>query len=415
MEALDTPQIDEERFLADLDALAQIGSEAGGAVHRVAFSEADRAGRRWVIEQLEELGLDVRVDTAGNTLARYAGEKKMRPLGVGSHTDTVPHGGRFDGALGVVAAIGAVRALVRSGTHLRHPVEVIDFAAEEATMAGGTTGSQAMAGTFDPALLDRPAWDGVPVRQHLVAAGLEPEHLVRAARPAGDLAAYLELHIEQGDRLLEAGLSIGVVEGFVGIRRYLATFEGSANHAGTTGMSRRRDALVAAAPLVTEVDRLARELDVVATVGALEVHPGAPNVIPGRVEAIVEMRGPDRHVLDRFAKQLERQVCEAPGEGVRGRFELVVDKPAVQCDVAVVAAIEAACSKLGEDSIRLTSGAGHDAMNMATLCPQSMIFVPSQDGVSHSAKEFTTAADCVVGAKVLLATLLELDRGAESR
>jgi N-carbamoyl-L-amino-acid hydrolase len=398
------PVLDSERMLADLDALAQIGRGPDGALARIAYSPADQAGRAWVAAQLHALGLRVRADAAGNTIGLYAVTADLPPIALGSHTDTVPNGGTYDGALGIVAALACVRALHAARTSLRHPVEVINFAAEEATMAGGTTGSQAMAGLFNPAILDKAAWDGRPVREHLLAAGLDPAAFSTARRAPGSLAAYLELHIEQGDLLATAGVPIGIVTGFVGIRRYAVTFQGYANHAGTTPMHRRQDALVAAAPFITFVRDLAVAYDVVGTIGTLTVQPGAPNVIPGRVELIVEIRGLDSDRLDQVETALGEQARRAVARVVK-----VVSKPPVQADPGVVGALAAACEALGLAAMQMPSGAGHDAMCIATLCPQAMIFVPSQGGVSHSPDEYSAPEDCVNGARVLLAGLLQLE------
>lgn len=311
-----TPELDAARLLADLDALAQIGRAADGALNRIAYGPADQAGRAWVAEQMRALGMRVRADAAGNTIGLYPGAADLPPIALGSHTDTVPNGGNYDGALGVVAALACARALHAAGARLRHPLEVINFAAEEATMAGGTTGSQAMAGLFNPAIVEQAAWDGRPVREHLRAAGLDPDAVGEARRAPGSLAAYLELHIEQGDVLTAASVPIGIVEGFVGIRRYAVTFQGYANHAGTTPMHRRQDALVAAAPFVTAVRDLAVAYGIVATIGTLTVHPGAPNVIPGRVELIVETRGLDAAVLD----QAEAALVSGPATPASRRW-----------------------------------------------------------------------------------------------
>jgi N-carbamoyl-L-amino-acid hydrolase len=398
------PAIDGARLLNDLAELAQIGRDADGALNRIAYSAADQAGRAWVATQLQALGLRVRTDAAGNMIGWYAGTSDRPPIALGSHTDTVPNGGDYDGALGIVAALASIRALHAAGVRLRHPLEVINFAAEEATMAGGTTGSQAMAGLFNPAIFDKPAWDGRPVRAHLLASGLDPAIFTTAQRAPGSLAAYLELHIEQGDLLTTAAAPIGIVEGFVGIRRYAVAFPGYANHAGTTPMHRRQDALVAAAPFITFVRDLAIAHEIVGTIGTLTVSPGAPNVIPGRVELIVEIRGIDAGVLDRVEAALAEQTRSAGAH-----FSTVVSKAPVRADARVVGALAAACAALGVAAIPMVSSAGHDAMCMATLCPQAMIFVPSQGGVSHSPDEYTTPEDCVNGARVLLAGLLQLE------
>jgi hydantoinase/carbamoylase family amidase len=399
------PVLDADTMLADLAALAQFGRTEAGGVERVAYGPADLAARAWVAGRLRELGAEVAVDPAGNTIGRYPGREALPPLALGSHTDSVPDGGAFDGALGVVAALACLRALSEAGLRLRHPVELINFAAEEATMAGGTTGSQAMAGLYDPAGLDLPAWDGRPVREHLVAAGLDPARFREARRPPGSLAAYLELHIEQGETLTSAAATVGVVTGFTGIRRYALTFRGEANHAGTTAMARRKDALVMAAPFVLALRDLAVERGIVATVGSFTVHPGAPNVIPGRVELVAELRGLDSAVLDEVEAAVERLAAEAGAA-----FRAMVRKPPVAVDGRVAAAFAAVCEDRGLPYLSMPSGAGHDAMSMAAICPQGMIFVPSQGGVSHSPAEHTTPADCRAGAEVLLDALLRLDR-----
>jgi N-carbamoyl-L-amino-acid hydrolase len=399
------PELDGARLLSDLDRLAAIGADPAGGVSRVAYSPADIEARGWVRETMLDLGMEVRRDEALNVIGRYPGrEPGRKPVALGSHTDTVPNGGRFDGALGVVAALACVRALRDAGVRLRHPVEVIDFAAEEATLGGGTLGSLAMTGGLTRDALARPAWDGRTAAEHLRDAGLDARGLNRAVRPRRVLAAYLELHIEQGGTLDAAGVPIGVVEGIVGIRRFAVTFEGRANHAGTTAMADRRDALVMAAPFVLGVRDAAVEAGIVGTVGALRVLPGAPSVIPGRVELEAELRGLDEAELDRVEARLGELAERLGGQLVRTSA-----KPGVRSDPAVLEAIEAACGALGLACRRMPSGAGHDAMVLGRLVPHGMVFVPSRGGVSHSPDEFTPPERCVDGGRVLLSALLELD------
>ena len=269
-------------------------------------------------------------------------------------------------------------------------------------MSGGTLGSRAMSGQWDAAMAGAPAWDGRPVREHLLEAGLDPGRIAAAARRPGSLAAYLELHIEQGATLEQDGIDVGLVTGIVGIRRYAVSFEGEANHAGTTPMDRRRDALVAAAPFVLHVREVALRHGLVGTVGTLKVHPGASNVIPGRVDLTAEIRGLDDSVLDR---------AEADLRGL-AELRLLSREPPVACSPPLVAALERAAAGLGLSSRPMASGAGHDAMCVAALCPVAMLFVPSRGGVSHSPLEFTEPGHCVNGARVLLAALLDLDRQA---
>ncbi len=401
---MSAPKINTAQFLKDLADLRQIGLQPDGAVHRVAYSEADLAGRRWLNNRMRQLGLMPQEDAAGNTTAIYAGRQKLPAIGIGSHTDTVPYGGAYDGALGMIAALAVIEALQTANVRLNHPVELINFAAEEATMAGGTTGSQAMTGLFNLATLDKAAWDGQPVRTHMRNAGLDPDAINTAKRQVGDLAAFLELHIEQSDRLLTANRDIAIVDGFVGIRRYAVRFNGVANHAGTTPMNRREDALVMASPLIRIVRDLAVELGIVATIGDFNVYPGAPNVIPERVDLIIETRGLVSDVLDQAADLLQAEVVQ-----LGGVMSPVVEKPPVKTAVAIQTALANACAQQGLSTLTMPSGAGHDAMNMSRLCSQGMFFVPSQGGISHSKEEYTTPADCINGAQVLLSTVLLLD------
>lgn len=396
--------INADRLWQDLDTLARIGRGADGGVTRVAYSPADREGRAWVQAQMREAGLTVRTDAAGNTIGLYPGQESLPPLTLGSHTDTVPNGGRYDGALGVLAALACVRALHAAGVRLRHPVELINFAAEEATMSEGTVGSQAMVGLLKPKLIHQLAWDGRPVSEHLREAGLDPAAITEARRPAGSLAAYLELHIEQGGILEAAGVPIGVVEGIVGIRRYTAGFRGFANHAGTTLMAGRQDALVMAAPFITTVRDLAVRRGIVGTIGSLRVQPGAPNVIPGYVELDVETRSLRESELDEAEAELAGLANQAGAE-----WRQVGRKPPVESDPRLLTALTSACEELGLPYRRMPSGAGHDAMCIAAIAPQAMLFVPSRGGISHSPQEFTSPEHCTNGARVLLAALLKLD------
>jgi N-carbamoyl-L-amino-acid hydrolase len=404
------PAIDPATMLDDLERLNGCGAASGPGISRVAFSAADGAGRELVEDRLRELGLTVSRDAAGNTIARLeGGEPGLPAIAAGSHTDTVPEGGRFDGALGVVAAVACARALVVAGTRLRHPLEVLNFAAEEATMGAGTLGSRAMAGLLDGASLHATAWDGRQALDRLADAGIDPMGMTRARRRPGELAGYLELHIEQGGALEAEGRRLGVVTGIVGIRRLRAVFKGRANHAGTTPMTQREDALVLAAPFVTGARDLALAHEVVATIGTVHVHPGAPNVIPGRVELGCEVRSLDPDRIDRVERELA-----ALAERSGGALERTADTRPVRCGARAIAALEAAAAELREPSRSLASGAGHDAMCMAAITEPGMLFVPSRDGVSHSPMEHTSPEDCVLGANALLAALFELDRALDA-
>jgi N-carbamoyl-L-amino-acid hydrolase len=401
---LSEPRLDGKRLLEDLDTLARIGASPDGAINRVAYSPADLEGRRWVEAQMSHLGLQVTTDQAGNSICRYPGQAPaLAPIAVGSHTDTVLQGGRYDGALGVAAAMACARALAEAGLRLRHPVEVVDFAAEEATM-GGTIGSRAMAGLLDPDILDTPAWDGIPIAQHLEAAGLNPTRVIQAKRAPGSLACFLELHVEQGGTLDRSGVPLGIVEGIVGIRRYSAVFEGRANHAGTTPMAERKDALVLSAPFILAVRDVALAHNIVGTVGALELLPGFPSVIPGRVELSVETRGLAETSLDEAEGELSGLALE-----MAGTLSALSRKPPTRSDPLLVDILASTCQEMGLPYQHLPSGAGHDAMCMAHLAPQAMLFVPSRGGISHSPEEYTDPESCVTGAQVLLNSLVKAD------
>jgi N-carbamoyl-L-amino-acid hydrolase len=395
---------DGEALLADLDALGAIGWQPGAGITRLAYSGADLAGRDWVLAQMQALGMTATIDPAGNVIGLYGGAENLPALAIGSHTDSVPESGKFDGALGVVGALACVRTLHDQGVRLRHPLLVIDFAAEEATTAASPMGSLSLIGKLTRADLGGPAWDGRSTLALLQDSGFWVERMLDN-RPPLPLAAFVELHIEQGERLADAGIPIGVVEGIVGIRRYYVTFTGQANHAGTTGMARRHDALVMAAPFIVAVQEIAVAHGIVGTVGRVEVHPGAPNVIPGRVVLEVEIRGMDNGVLDAAAAALQARATAAGGQVAAGhRMEPIWADPDLRATIADT------CTALGLPYLHLPSGAGHDAMNMAEICPIGMIFVPSEGGVSHAPDEFTQARHCIDGGRLLLATLLELDK-----
>ncbi|MXZ25250.1 MAG: Zn-dependent hydrolase [Caldilineaceae bacterium SB0665_bin_21] len=397
-------RIDGDRLVRDLETLAAIGADAQGGVTRIAYSQEDREGREWVRAEFAALGLSETTDSAGNDTWVYPGtESGLAPIALGSHTDTVPNGGRYDGALGVLSALAAVRALYQENRRLRHPVEVINFAAEEATMSGATFGSRAMAGTLAPDVVNHRAWDSRTVADHLRDSGLDPDRVTEARRTAGP-AAFLELHIEQGRRLETQRKPIGVVEGIAGIRRYEVTVNGYANHAGTTLMQDRQDALVMAAPYILQVKAVAEQHGIVGTVGKMDILPGSPNVIPGQVIINLEIRGLDEGVLDRAERQLEEEAGK-----LQAAFVQTSNKPPVDSDPLLVQALVAACEDNGFAYARMASGAGHDAMCMADLAPQAMLFVPSRNGVSHSPDEYTPPEDCVAGAQVLGTALLYLD------
>jgi N-carbamoyl-L-amino-acid hydrolase len=359
---------------------------------------------------MEEAGLSIRVDPAGNLIGRWDGEEPGLPaLVTGSHIDTVPTGGHFDGALGVLAGLDVVRTLRATGRRLRHPLEVIAFADEESTMVGckGMTGTA----SADPA--DYTTSNGDPIAVNLERIGGHWPSLASARRDDKAIAAFLELHVEQGSVLESRGDAIGVVEGVVGQRRFTIRISGQANHAGTTPMDLRQDALVTAAEVVLAIETLAirHPGDPVATVGRLQVWPNAANVVPGSVEMTVDLRDLSPQVLEELVDGLmqdletigERRQCSI---AIEPQFE-VAPTPA---DALVIEAIAASAADLGLSSSHLPSRASHDAQELGRRWPMGMIFVPSRGGLSHSAAEFTTAEQCRSGTAVLLEALLRLDQ-----
>jgi N-carbamoyl-L-amino-acid hydrolase len=355
----------------------------------------------------------VRIDTAGNIIGRRAGTDPALPaIMTGSHIDSVPQGGNYDGDVGVLGAIEVAELLHEHGIATRHPFEFVVFTDEE----GGVVGSQAMAGRVGPGTLDVVSHSGLTIRDGIRAVGGDPERLAEAHRAPGTIAAFVELHIEQGAVLDDAGTDIGVVEGIVGIRWWDVTVAGTANHAGTTPMNRRQDALVAASELALAVNRIASTMPgtQVATVGRIRAEPGAPNVIPGRVVMSLEIRDLSAEKMVAVFREVEAEAKHIAGErGTPITFsEIDVALAPAPTDERLRKVIEAAAASLGLSHRRLPSGAGHDAQDMAHVAPMAMIFVPSEAGISHAPQEYTAPADIANGVDVLLRTLLAIDRGS---
>jgi N-carbamoyl-L-amino-acid hydrolase len=395
--------VDGELLREDFDALAAIGATPEGGVSRPTFSDAHLAARAWFLERARAYGLETRVDAAGNHSAVLPADGPT--LLLGSHLDSVPDGGRYDGALGVVAALHVLVAL--RGETLPCALEAIDFTDEEGTLVG-LLGSEALAGTLT---LSTPRGSREALLAGLARAGLREDELADARRDPASLAGYLELHIEQGPRLERAGAQIGVVTGIVGSCSFTLGFRGAAAHAGTTPMDARRDAGLAAASFAVAANELVvRDFPgCVATVGDLRLAPGAFNVVPGSAQLSLEFRSLDSATLDALeAALLQRARVEAESRGVDLDVEPVGRWEPTALDPGVGAAVERAAAALGLATIELPSGAGHDAQALAAVTPSGMIFVPSAGGVSHDAREHTPWQDCLNGANVLLGAALEL-------
>jgi len=389
--------------------LSNFGAREDGGIDRVAFSDADIEGRRYVRSLMEEAGLDVRVDLVGNILGRLEGTiSDLPPIMVGSHLDSVPAGGNYDGPLGTLGALEGVRTLQDAGIELRHPVDVVVFVNEE----GGKTGSRVMAGEFRRQELELESASGFTIGEGIRRLGGDPERLAEAQVGPGEVAGFLELHVEQGAVLERSGIQVGVVEGIVGIRRWNAIVHGAANHAGTTPMDQRRDALLGAAQLVEAVNRAATSMEgsQVATVGRIQARPGAPNVIPGEVVMSIEVRALEMSRIQEVMNEVQK---EADAIGVENGTPIDLNEfylsGAAPTDERFRGWVESAADDLGLTHHRMPSGAGHDAQAVAHFAPMGMVFIPSIGGLSHHPEEYSRPEDIEAGVNVLLGALLKAD------
>jgi len=409
--------VDAARLEQRLAKLYELGHEPGhrGAM-RLAFSAADRRGRDYVLDLMRQAGISPRIDQVGNLIGVLRGSKpKAASLILGSHLDTVPQGGKFDGALGVLGGLEVVEAMQAAGYEPAHPIEVIAFSNEEkARFTTGFGGSLAMVCGIKPEDLEGVVdGRGVTLVEAMKSCGLDPELVSKARRPSGFCRAYLELHVEQGGRMLKSGEQVGVVTAIVGISRAHLTFKGRANHAGTTMMEDRSDALWAAAEMVRKVREaaVASQGGLVGTVGILRVLPGAANVVPGEASLTIELRSADEALK---SQTLDDLLTQAGSLAERWHLELTssVNRPggSVPLDQTVQSTIAESAQELGIPHRRIHSWAGHDASVFAPVAPTGMLFVPSQAGISHSPDEYTHQEDVLAGVRVLAATVARLDR-----
>lgn len=390
--------------------LSQFGKNENGGTDRYAYTQADVDGRAYVIELMKAAGLDVRIDAGANIIGRRAGTDNDLPVIMfGSHTDSVPDGGNYDGDVGVMTSIEAIELLNEAGHTTKHPLEVISFSNEE----GGLVGSMVLTGKMRPDAWNEVSQSGLTLAEGTRKLGGDPEHAAHAKYDPKKLKAFVEVHIEQGGFLDEEGINIGVVEGIVGIHWRWVTIEGFANHGGTTPMNKRNDALVSASELVLAINRIALNTPgrQVATVGRIQAFPGAPNVVPGRVEMSLEIRDLDLDKMERVFAMIEdeaNKIAEKYQTPISFRMDETHSTP-TPTNPAVRKIIANAAESLGLSTKYMPSGAGHDAQDMATITPTGMIFVPSRNGISHSPNEYTTPQDMANGADVLLRTILALD------
>jgi len=390
--------------------MASIGLQNDGSVKRLAFTKDDDKARTLFSEWLIVAGASVRVDAAGNLIGRIEGTEPGLPaLVTGSHLDTVPTGGRVDGALGVLAGLEVIRSLKDQAISLRHPLEVVAFADEESTMVG----CKGMTGVASGSTADYTCSNGQSISDNLPCIGGSWEQLREARRSDDAIAAFVELHVEQGGILESRGDAIGLVEGVVGQRRFLVRIKGQANHAGTTPMDARQDALATAAQVILAVQELANNHpgDPVGTVGKLQLWPNAANVVPGQVELSVDLRDLNIEVLNELVEELEgrlNSISRASECPISLLPQFSVDP--TPAHLSVTDAIANSAQTLGLSCSALPSRASHDSQEMGRRWPMGMIFVPSRGGLSHSAAEFTSSQQCADGTAVLMQTLVRLDQ-----
>lgn len=399
-----------ERMETRIKALSVFGANNDGGVDRVAYSDADLDARKYMTGLMNDAGLRVRIDTAGNIIGRRAGQQpSLPPIMFGSHLDSVPGGGNYDGQVGSVGAIEVMDMLKTANIKTDHPLEMIIFQNEE----GGTVGSMAIVGVLKQSALADKSSSGFTIGEGIDRLGGD-QSKIKEAEYKKPLHAFVELHIEQGGFLEAENLDIGIVEGIVGINWWTITVEGMANHGGTTPMPGRRDSLVAASKMVVAINELATNMKgrQVATVGKIQAFPGAPNVIPGRVEMSLEVRDLDAAKIDHVYETIVRAANNiATGMNVKVSFAAsnVNARPA-PTDTRIRAIVEEASKELSLSYKYMPSGAGHDAQEMATITPTGMIFVPSKNGISHAPAEYTSPRDMANGADVLFKTILKLDK-----
>ena len=404
--------VDGERLWRRLSELAEVGKQESGGVTRHSFTDEERVAKDLVASFMEEAGLAVREDAVGNLFGRREGRDPNAPaVLVGSHVDSVYEGGNFDGPLGVLAGVEVAQSMEEGGVETARPVEVVAFTDEEgARFSFGMIGSRALAGSLSPEDLQHEDGDGISIADAMRNYGLDPARIAEAARPRDSVAAYLELHIEQGRVLENEGLPVGVVTGIAAPVWRRLVFTGETGHAGTTPMELRHDALAAAAEVTAVAEEEASGTGTsVGTVGQVSVEPGGINIIPGRVELSLDLRDIDEETRDLVEERIlerARGVCERRGVGFE--TEVLQRMTPVSCSETVRGAVRASCEKLGLQPYTLASGAAHDGMQLVGLCPVGMVFVRSKDGVSHNPEEWSSKEDCRTGAEVLYRTVLDL-------
>jgi N-carbamoyl-L-amino-acid hydrolase len=416
IEQIDRLNIDIDRVQADLEDLSRIGRAEDRSIYRMAFTQADMEARKWLMQRLEQAGLQTEIDGAANVFGRFCDGTDKPVTLIGSHLDTVPAGGSLDGALGVVLGLECLRRIKEEGLQDDiQPVELVAFSDEEGRFGGGFFGSRALVGDLNPAVIHE-AMDlhGVLLSDAMTNVGLDPMAALNARRAPGSYRAYLELHIEQGPVLDAEKTPIGLVEAITGIFRWQVRLLGQADHAGTTPMPMRHDALAGLAEFTGEIPRILEENgsdSSVATIGNVQLFPGNVNTVPGQAEFSLDVRDADREVLDQLGDTM-RRALSAIGRrrGLMFEFDMLSDVDPVPCDTRVIDTIADSLDSSETSHRRMMSGAGHDAQKMAAIAPVGMLFVPSKDGRSHTAAEWTHMEDIRTGGNTLLRSALRLAR-----
>jgi len=406
-----TYSVSGQRIESRILELAQFGKDEKGHGYRVAYTKGDIEGRAWFMGLMKKAGLDVSIDAGGNIIGKRKGKNQsLKPIAFGSHIDMVPDGGNYDGTLGSISALEVIEVLNESKIVTNHPLEVIIFANEE----GGLIGSRAIAGNLTAEGLKQVSQSGLIMADGIKAIGGDPDNIQSCIRKNGDFHAFVELHIEQGGILEMENIQIGVVEGIVGILDCEVTIEGVANHAGTTPMNLRRDALLASSKLIIAVNEVITSVpgSQVGTIGKITALPGAYNVVPGHVTLGLEIRDLSFEKIEQLFGEIQKRAAIIAND-TKTKISFIREasevKPALT-DKYVQQKIDASAKALGLKTKFMQSGAGHDSQKMAMLAPVGMIFVPSVGGISHSPKEFTKSEDMTNGANVLLQTILSLDK-----
>lgn len=403
--------VNAQRMESRLADLSKFGKDSTGKGYRVAYTKGDQQGRAWFITLMKQAGLEVTIDYAGNIIGKRKGRNAaLQPIAFGSHIDMVPDGGNYDGCVGSIGALEMIEVLNENKIVTDHPLQVIIFSNEE----GGTIGSMAMAGHVTAEGLKQVSQSGLTMADGIKAIGGNPDSIQLSIVKKGAIKAFLELHIEQGGILDKEQLQIGVVEGIVGIIHWEVTVSGFANHAGTTPMNMRQDALLASAKLIVAVNEVINSYKgrQVGTIGKIAAMPGAYNVIPGKVVMGLEIRDLSYDKIWMLFHDVEKQaaaIAAASGTTIAFQHQANESKPALT-DKIIQQHIAASAKALGFTTKTMQSGAGHDSQEIALIAPVGMIFIPSISGISHSPKEFSKTTDIANGANVLLQTILQLDK-----